>query len=88
MAQAVRARLGATALPLSVARRIVGADDLFVRRIDPAITVRVSLGTQGNHTPSRPAERVRGLLRAIVRQLGAQEPGESDAQLGTPPVGQ
>jgi LysR family nitrogen assimilation transcriptional regulator len=82
MARAVRARLGATVLPLSVARRILGTDDLSVRRIDPAISVRVSLGTQSNHTLSRPAEQVRHLLRGIVKQLGAQQPGESDVQLG------
>lgn len=66
MAQAVRKGLGATVLPLSVARRIMTVDNLELRRIEPAITVQVSLGTPTNQPLSKPAESVRELLRTVV----------------------
>lgn len=66
MAQAVRKGLGATVLPLSVARRIMTVENLELRRLEPAITVRVSLGTPANQPLSKPAEAVRELLRSVV----------------------
>jgi len=66
MARAVRAGLGATVLPLSVAQRMLGAQDLQVRFPDPALVVQVSLGTPAGQPLSRPAEAVRTLLRGVV----------------------
>lgn len=66
MAQAVRNGLGSTVLPLSVARRIMTVDNLELRRIEPPITVQVSLGTPTNQPLSKPAEAVREILRAVV----------------------
>ncbi len=66
MAEAVRNGLGATVLPLSVARRAMTVDDLELRRTDPAIQVRVSLGTPANQPLSAPAEAVREVLRTVV----------------------
>ena len=66
MAQAVRNGLGATVLPLSVARRMMNVGTLEVRRIEPAIEVQVSLGTPAHQPLSRPAEAVREVLRGVV----------------------
>nr|WP_280397397.1 nitrogen assimilation transcriptional regulator NAC [Nocardia carnea] len=66
MAQSVRNGLGSTVLPLSVARRIMTVDNLELRRIEPAITVQVSLGVPANQPLSKPAEAVREILRAVV----------------------
>ena len=66
MAQAVRNGLGATVLPLSVARRIMNVANLELRRIDPPIAVQVSLGTPSNQPLSKPAEAVREVLRSVV----------------------
>ena len=66
MAQAVRNGLGATVLPLSVARRIMNVENLELRRIEPTIEVQVSLGTPSNQPLSKPAEAVREVLRTVV----------------------
>jgi LysR family transcriptional regulator, nitrogen assimilation regulatory protein len=66
MAQAVRNGLGATVLPLSVARRIMSVADLELRRIAPAIQIQVSLGTPANQPLSAQAEAVREVLRTVV----------------------
>lgn len=66
MAQAVRNGLGATVLPLSVARRIMNVENLELRRIEPTIAVQVSLGTPSNQPLSKPAEAVREVLRTVV----------------------
>lgn len=66
MAQAVRSGLGATVLPLSVARRMMNVQGLELRRIEPTIEVQVSLGTPANQPLSRPAEAVREVLRTVL----------------------
>ena len=63
MAQVVRNGLGASVLPLSVARRIMNVEKLELRRIEPTIEVQVSLGTPSNQPLSKPAEAVREVLR-------------------------
>lgn len=64
--RAVRAGLGATILPESVAERTVGRGDLSYRRFSPPLMVQVSLGTASGQTLSRPAEAVRTLLREVL----------------------
>ncbi|WP_415976183.1 nitrogen assimilation transcriptional regulator NAC [Rhodococcus sp. 077-4] len=66
MAQAVRSGLGATILPLSVARRMMNVQGLELRRIEPSIQVQVSLGTPANQPLSKPAEAVREVLRTVL----------------------
>ncbi|SNT09572.1 nitrogen assimilation transcriptional regulator NAC [Rhodococcoides kyotonense] len=66
MAQAVRSGLGATVLPLSVARRMMNVQGLELRRIEPVIEVQVSLGTPANQPLSKPAEAVREVLRTVL----------------------
>ncbi|MDI9897139.1 nitrogen assimilation transcriptional regulator NAC [Rhodococcus sp. IEGM 1381] len=66
MAQAVRSGLGATILPLSVARRMMNVQGLELRRIEPSIEVQVSLGTPANQPLSKPAEAVREVLRTVL----------------------
>ena len=66
MAQVVRNGLGASVLPLSVARRIMNVENLELRRIEPTIEVQVSLGTPSNQPLSKPAEAVREVLRTVV----------------------
>lgn len=66
MAQAVRSGLGATVLPLSVARRMMNVQGLELRRIEPSIEVQVSLGTPANQPLSKPAEAVREVLRTVL----------------------
>nr|WP_296765938.1 nitrogen assimilation transcriptional regulator NAC [Rhodococcus sp. (in: high G+C Gram-positive bacteria)] len=66
MAQAVRSGLGATVLPLSVARRMMNVQGLELRRIEPTIEVQVSLGTPAHQPLSRPAEAVREVLRTVL----------------------
>jgi LysR family transcriptional regulator, nitrogen assimilation regulatory protein len=67
MARAVRGGLGATVLPRSVARRMIGGSDLHQRHLTPALEVQVSLGTASGQTLSRAAEAVRELLREVLR---------------------
>ena len=67
MARAVRGGLGATVLPRSVARRMIGGTDLHQRHLTPALEVQVSLGTASGQTLSRAAEAVRELLREVLR---------------------
>jgi LysR family transcriptional regulator, nitrogen assimilation regulatory protein len=67
MARAVRGGLGATVLPHSVARRMIGGSDLHQRHLTPALEVQVSLGTASGQTLSRAAEAVRELLREVLR---------------------
>jgi LysR family transcriptional regulator, nitrogen assimilation regulatory protein len=67
MARAVRGGLGATVLPRSVARRMIGGSDLHQRHLTPALEVQVSLGTASGQTLSRAAEAVRELLREVRR---------------------
>jgi LysR family nitrogen assimilation transcriptional regulator len=67
MARAVRGGLGATVLPRSVARRMIGGSELHQRRLTPALEVQVSLGTASGQTLSRAAEAVRELLREVLR---------------------
>ena len=67
MARAVRGGLGATVLPRSVARRLIGGSDLHQRHLTPALEVQVSLGTASGQTLSRAAEAVRELLREVLR---------------------
>jgi LysR family nitrogen assimilation transcriptional regulator len=74
MARAVRAGLGATVLPLSVAQRLIGGHDLQQRHLEPALTVRVSLGTASGQTLSRAADAVRDLLREVLRAYLAARP--------------
>ena len=69
MAQVVRNGLGASVLPLSVARRIMNVENLELRRIEPTIEVQVSLGTPSNQPLSKPAEAVREVLRTVVPDL-------------------
>ncbi len=64
--RAVRAGLGATILPESVAERVVRRGNLIRRRLTPALTVHVSLGTASGQTLSRPAEAVRALLHEVL----------------------
>jgi LysR family nitrogen assimilation transcriptional regulator len=66
MAQAVRSGLGATVIPLSVARRMMNVQGLELRRIQPSIEVRVSLGVPASQPLSAPAEAVREVLRTVV----------------------
>jgi LysR family nitrogen assimilation transcriptional regulator len=66
MAQAVQNGLGATVLPLSVARRMMSVANLELRRIAPAIEIQVSLGTPANQPLSAPGEAVREVLRTVV----------------------
>lgn len=66
MARAVRSGLGATVLPLSVAQRMMGGDDLHQRHFLPALEVQVSLGTASGHTLSRAAAAVREILREVL----------------------
>jgi len=67
MARAVRGGLGATVLPRSVARRMIGGSELHQRHLKPALEVQVSLGTASGQTLSRAAEAVRELLREVLR---------------------
>ncbi len=67
MARAVRGGLGATVLPRSVARRMIGGSELHQRHLTPALEVQVSLGTASGQTLSRAAEAVRELLREVLR---------------------
>jgi len=67
MARAVRGGLGATVLPRSVARRMIGGSELHQRHLTPALEVQVSLGTASGQTLSRAAEAVRELLREALR---------------------
>ena len=67
MARAVRGGLGATVLPRSVARRLIGGSELHQRHLTPALEVQVSLGTASGQTLSRAAEAVRELLREVLR---------------------
>jgi LysR family transcriptional regulator, nitrogen assimilation regulatory protein len=67
MARAVRGGLGATVLPRSVARRMIGGTELHQRHLAPALEVQVSLGTASGQTLSRAAEAVRELLREVLR---------------------
>jgi LysR family nitrogen assimilation transcriptional regulator len=67
MARAVRGGLGATVLPRSVARRMIGGSELHQRHLTPAHEVQVSLGTASGQTLSRAAEAVRELLREVLR---------------------
>lgn len=64
--RAVRAGLGATILPESIAERIVRRGGLSHRRLLPTLTVHVSLGTASGQTLSRPAEAVRAALREVL----------------------
>lgn len=64
--RAVRAGLGATILPESIAERIVRRGALSRRPLSPALTVHVSLGTASGQTLSRPAETVRALLLEVL----------------------
>lgn len=80
MARAVRGGLGATVLPRSVARRMIGGDELHQRHLKPALEVQVSLGTASGQTLSRAAEAVRELLREVLSvyvaaHLPGNEPG-------------
>lgn len=67
MARAVRGGLGATVLPRSVARRMIGGTELHQRHLAPVLEVQVSLGTASGQTLSRAAEAVRELLREVLR---------------------
>lgn len=79
MARAVRGGLGATVLPESVARRMMGGDDLHQRHLLPALEVQVSLGTASGQTLSRAAEAVRVLLREVLSvYVTAHLPGGDD----------
>ncbi|RRQ27315.1 nitrogen assimilation transcriptional regulator [Rhodococcus sp. Eu-32] len=71
MGQAVRSGLGATVLPLSVARRMMNVQGLELRRIEPVIEVQVSLGTPANQPLSKPAEAVREVLRTVLAEYVA-----------------
>jgi LysR family nitrogen assimilation transcriptional regulator len=71
MARAVRGGLGATVLPRSVARRMIGGTELHQRHLAPALEVQVSLGTASGQTLSRAAEAVRELLREVLRSYVA-----------------
>lgn len=64
--RAVRAGLGATILPESIADRTVRRGNLSSRRLSPTLTVHVSLGTASGQTLSRPAEAVRALLHEVL----------------------
>jgi LysR family transcriptional regulator, nitrogen assimilation regulatory protein len=64
--RAVRASLGATILPESIAERIIRRGTLSRRRLSPTLTVHVSLGTASGQTLSRPAEAVRTLLHEVL----------------------
>ena len=64
--RAVRAGLGATILPESIAERIIRRGNLSRRRLTPTLTVHVSLGTASGQTLSRPAEAVRTLLHEVL----------------------
>lgn len=75
MARAVRGGLGATVLPRSVARRMIGGE-LRQRRLLPALEVQVSLGTASGQTLSRAAEAVRALLREVLSAYVAALPGD------------
>jgi LysR family nitrogen assimilation transcriptional regulator len=76
MARAVRGGLGATVLPRSVARRMIGGD-LQQRRLLPALEVQVSLGTASGQTLSRAADAVRELLREVLSvYVAAHLPGD------------
>ena len=78
MARAVRGGLGATVLPRSVARRMIGGD-LHQRRLRPALEVQVSLGTASGQTLSRAAEAVRELLREVLSAyVAAHLPDDED----------
>ena len=79
MAQAVQNGLGATVLPLTVARRIMSVANLELRRITPAIEIQVSLGTPANQPLSAPAEAVREVLRTVVADYIAKS-AQRDAQ--------
>jgi LysR family transcriptional regulator, nitrogen assimilation regulatory protein len=79
MARAVRGGLGATVLPRSVARRMIGGDDLHLRHLLPALEVQVSLGTASGQTLSRAAEAVRELLREVLSvYVAAHLPGDGE----------
>jgi LysR family transcriptional regulator, nitrogen assimilation regulatory protein len=79
MARAVRGGLGATVLPRSVARRMIGGDDLHLRHLLPALEVQVSLGTASGQTLSRAAEAVRELLREVLSvYVAAHLPGDEE----------
>lgn len=71
MGQAVRSGLGATVLPLSVARRMMNVQGLELRRIEQVIEVQVSLGTPANQPLSKPAEAVREVLRTVLAEYVA-----------------
>jgi LysR family transcriptional regulator, nitrogen assimilation regulatory protein len=84
MARAVRGGLGATVLPRSVARRMIGGDDLHLRHLRPAQEVQVSLGTASGQTLSRAAEAVRALLREVLSAYVAALPAD-DGEAGHMP---
>jgi LysR family transcriptional regulator, nitrogen assimilation regulatory protein len=84
MARAVRGGLGATVLPRSVARRMIGGDDLHLRHLRPALEVQVSLGTASGQTLSRAAEAVRQLLREVLSAYVAALPAD-DGEAGHMP---
>ena len=75
MAQAVRSGLGATVIPLSVARRMMNVQGLELRRIEPSIEVRVSLGVPASHSLSAPAEAVREVLRTVLADYAGSAAG-------------
>ena len=64
--RAVRAGLGATVLPESIAERILRRGNLSRRGLSPTLSVRVSLGTASGQTLSRPAEAVRNMLHEVL----------------------
>lgn len=78
LAQAVHAGLGATILPDSVGRRMLGMDDFEVASIAPDTEVQVSLGTASNQPLSRPADAVRTLVREVVMDRGESTPASMD----------
>jgi LysR family nitrogen assimilation transcriptional regulator len=72
MARAVHTGLGATVLPVSVARRMLGRGTLQLRHLAPALEVHVSLGTASGQELSRAAEAIRTLLREVLRTYWEQ----------------
>lgn len=64
--RALRAGLGATILPESIAERTAQRSNLSQRRLSPTLTVHVSLGTASGQTLSRPAEAVRSALHEVL----------------------
>lgn len=88
MARAVRAGLGATILPLSVAQRMLGVQNLQVRFLEPQLVVQISLGTPAGQTLSRPAEAVRAILRQVVSAYATRNADPTNRPTGDPELGE